>query len=190
MPKKIRRTADDFVREKRSGKTPPPTHNSGLPALNRSESAAVERALEALATIRKTFEFWVKIGKALKALHVKAEVLGQKKAYDLLREREGLGKEVISKSRSSRLLAIIDHLPEIQKWRDKLTDKQHFDWQSPEAVHRHFFAAADKEPTTPNIERIIKKLVAAMDGKAPAEREHVVMQLREALIETALEKAA
>jgi hypothetical protein len=161
-----------------------------LPPLNKSETAAVERALEALVTIRKTFAFWVMIGRALKALHTKAEQLGQKKAYDLLREREGLGKEVIPKSRSSRLLAIIDHLPEIEDWRAGLTDKQRFDWQSPEAVHRHFFGAADKEPAAPDVERIIKKLVAAMDGKQPAEREQVVVRVREALIETALEEAA
>lgn len=69
------------------------------------------------------------------------------------------------------------------------SDKQRLNWQSPEAVHRHFFAA-DKAPAAPDVARIIKKLVAAMDGKAPAEREHVVKRVREALIETALEEAA
>jgi hypothetical protein len=117
---------------------PPPTHNTpGLPALTEQERVYVEGAREALASLRKTFDFWVAIGRGLKALHDKAVGLGGKKTYDRLRAREGLGREVINKTRSSRLLAIIDNLTEVGRWRDGLTESERFKWASPEAVHVH-----------------------------------------------------
>ena len=194
MAKKTRRTADDFVRDvkaKRAGDVPP-THNSGLPALTKAESACVERALDAVKEMRKTtFGYWVTIGRALKALHIKAEQLKRKKAYNILREREGLGVDIIKKSRSSRLLKIIDNLPEVEKWRATLTDAERFDWASPEAVHRHCpLFAKDAAPRAPNVDRIIKKLVEAMDGKAPTEREQVAAQVCEALEVTTLQQQA
>jgi hypothetical protein len=145
MATKTRRTADDFVRDMRARRAgtplpplPAPTHNTpGLPALTEQERVYCEGAREALASIRKTFDFWVAIGRGLKALHDKAEQIGGKRTYDRLREREGLGKDVINKTRSSRLIAIIDRLTEVGAWRDGLTDKQRFEWASPEAVHRH-----------------------------------------------------
>ena len=194
MAKKTRRTADDFVRDvkaKRAGNVPP-THNSGLPALTKAESACVERALDAMKEMRKTtFGNWVTIGRALKALHIKAEQLKRKKAYNVLREREGLGVDIIKKSRSSRLLKIIDNLPEVEKWRATLTDAERFDWASPEAVHRHCpLFAKDAGPRAPNVDSIIKKLVAAMDGKAPTEREQVAAQVCEALEVSTLQQQA
>ena len=194
MAKKTRRTADDFVRDvkaKRAGDVPP-THNSGLPALTKAESACVERALDTVKEMRKkAFGDWVTIGRALKALHIKAEQLKRKKAYNILREREGLGVDIIKKSRSSRLLKIIDNLPEVEKWRATLTDAERFDWASPEAVHRHCpLFAKDAAPRAPNVDRIIKKLAEAMDGKAPIEREQVAAQVCEALEVTTLQQQA
>jgi hypothetical protein len=179
MAKKTRRTADDFVRDvkaKRAGDVPP-THNSGLPALTKAESACVERALDAVKEMRKTtFGNWVTIGRALKALHIKAEQLKRKKAYNILREREGLGVDIIKKSRSSRLLKIIDNLPEVEKWRATLTDAERFEWASPEAVHRHCpLFAKDAAPRAQTIKSMIKKLITAMGDKALAEREQVAM---------------
>ena len=194
MAKKTRRTVDDFVRDvkaKRAGDVPP-THNSGLPALTKAESACVERALDAVKEMRKTtFGYWVTIGRALKALHIKAEQLKRKKAYNILREREGLGVDIIKKSRSSRLLKIIDNLSEVEKWRATLTDAERFEWASPEAVHRHCpLFAKNAAPRAPNVNLIIKKLVEAMDGKAPTEREQVAAQVCEALEVTTLQQQA
>jgi hypothetical protein len=128
---------------------PPPTHNTpGLPALTEQERVYCEGAREALASIRKTFDFWVAIGRGLKALHDKAQAIGGKKTYDRLRQREGLGKDVINKTRSSRLLAIIDRLTEVGAWRDGLTEKQRFTWASPEAIHRHCSVFHKSKPAT------------------------------------------
>jgi hypothetical protein len=191
MAKRTRRMADDFVSDTRAGNVPS-THNSGLPPLTKAESACVERALNAVKEMRKTtFGYWVTIGRALKALHIKAEQLKRKKAYNILREREGLGVDIIKKSRSSRLLKIIDNLPEVEKWRATLTDAERFEWASPEAVHRHCpLFAKDAAPRAPNIKNLIKKLAEAMDGKAPTGREQVAAQVCEALEVTTLQQQA
>jgi hypothetical protein len=168
---------------------PPLTHNTpGLPSLTEQEQVYVESAREALASIRKTFDFWVAIARGLKALHDKADQLGGKKTYDRLREREGLGRTVINKTRSSRLLAIIDNLTEVGKWRDGLTERQRFAWASPEAVHRH--CAALKTPkdgsststSTPwpskiNVEHAIDELHEHLQGLVVDERMRVLTRL-------------
>ena len=163
---------------------PPRTHNTpDLPALTKAESSAVEHALEAVAVFRKNFEFWVAIGEELKALHDKAEGIGGKKTYDLLREREGLGKDVIGASRSSRLIAIIDNLDAVKAWReDKLDDKQRFEWASPEAVHRHcpVFAKDKPEPTKSPIERALERLIKVTEKATSSEWDHVMVFLRRA----------
>jgi hypothetical protein len=115
----------------------------GLPSLSHDEYDAVESARTALATMRRTFEFWIVIARGLRVLKDKANRIGGKFTFDRLREREGLGGKrrdgtnVLEKGRVSRLLAILDKLPEVEAWRAGLTDRQRFEWASPEAVFRH-----------------------------------------------------
>jgi hypothetical protein len=73
----------------------------------------------------------------LKALRDKADHLGGKFTFDRLREREGLGPETINKTRVSRLLSILEKRSDVERWRANLSDKQRFDWASPEAVWNH-----------------------------------------------------
>jgi hypothetical protein len=124
------------------------THNwPDLPALSHEETTYVEAALEAVAILRKTFEFWTAIARGLKALKDMAERLNLgRKTFDQLREREGLGKDIINKTRVSRLLTILANLSEVERWREGLTDKQRFEWASPEAVHRHCPLFAKTKP--------------------------------------------
>jgi hypothetical protein len=125
--------------QKAGTRLPPRTHNqpSDLPTLNEQLYIYAENARAAAQILRKTFETWLEIGRFLKALHDWADEIGGKKTYDKLREREGLGKDIINKTRSSRLLKIIDNLPAVEAWRATLTGTQRFEWASPEAVHRH-----------------------------------------------------
>jgi hypothetical protein len=192
MATKTRRTADDFVRDIRARHAglplPPPTHNTpGLPALTEQEHVYVEGAREALASLRKTFDFWIAIARGLKALHDKADLSGGKITYDRLREREGLGKDVINKTRSSRLLAILDNLTAVGAWRDSLTEKQRFAWASPEAVHIHCPIFAKPKPaatasTKPAGKTTKAATVAApVDGKIVEDLKREVAELKEKL---------
>jgi len=140
---------------------PPRTHNEppDLPTLSSEETTYVEAAREALVTIRRTFEFWIVIARGLKTLKDKAERLGGRFTFDRLREREGLGgrnkqgKEILNKTRVSRLLKILERLPEVETWRATLSETERFNWASPEAVVAHcpIFTNddSDNEPATP-----------------------------------------
>jgi hypothetical protein len=145
----------EFQRRQRA-KQEPGTNSPDLPSLSHEEVTCVEAARDALATIKRTFEFWMVIARGLRTLKDKAERIGGRFTFDRLREREGLGgrnkqgKEVLNKTRVSRLLFILAHLAEVEAWRKNLTDKQRFDWASPEAIIRRcpVFAKA-KDPNAP-----------------------------------------
>jgi hypothetical protein len=138
---------EEFQRKqdaKRAASPPRGDNYPGLPSLSHEELTYVELAREALVNIKRTFEFWIVIARGLRALKDKAEREGGRFTFDRLREREGLGgrdkqgKEILNKTRVSRLLAILEHIAEVETWRkDKLSDKQRFEWASPEAVWRH-----------------------------------------------------
>jgi hypothetical protein len=118
---------------------PPISHNTpDLPSLSHDEIVHVETARSALLSLKKSFELWIGIARGLKTLRDKADRLGGRFTFDRLREREGLGKDVFDESRVSRLLAILEREREVVEWRaKKLTDKQRFEWASPEAITRH-----------------------------------------------------
>lgn len=135
---------EEFQRKRREKLAPSPGDNyPDLPSLSHEEITYVEPAREALATIKRTFEFWMVIARGLKALRDKADRIGGRFTFDRLREREGLGgrnkrhKQILDKTRVSRLLGILDHIKEVEVWRAGLTDKERFEWASPEAVCRH-----------------------------------------------------
>jgi hypothetical protein len=56
---------------------PPADHNlPGLPSLSPEESICVEQARAALASVKRTFEFWVAIARGLATLRAKADAIG------------------------------------------------------------------------------------------------------------------
>ena len=147
---------EEFQHKRRAkqAQSVPPSHNyPDLPSLSHEEITYVDAAREALATMKRTFEFWMVIARGLKALKDKAERIGGRFTFDRLREREGLGgkrrdgTDVLNKTRVSRLLAILEHEVEVVKWRaEELNDKKRFDWASPEAVWRHCPVFANPKP--------------------------------------------
>jgi len=110
--------------------------------------------------MKRTFEFWMVIARGLQALKDKADRMGGRFTFDRLREREGLGgkrrdgTDILNKTRVSRLLGILDELPRVEAWRGskELSDKQRFDWASPEAIYRHcpVFATKDEGERKPS----------------------------------------
>jgi hypothetical protein len=109
------------------------TNTPDLPELTSEERSSVEAALEAMQSLKKSFDFWMTIAQALKALHDRAEQIGGRFTFDRLRDREGLGE--INKNRVSRLLAILARREEVERWRATLASNKRFDWQSPESIY-------------------------------------------------------
>jgi hypothetical protein len=116
---------------------PPPNSHHNEDALSLDEHASVEAARSAYMALRKTFETWVTVGRGLQTLWLKAERIGGRQTFGRLREKENLGERQLQKATVTRLLQIIERLPEVELWRRDLTQKQQFEWASPSAVFKH-----------------------------------------------------
>jgi hypothetical protein len=148
-------------------------HNSGLPPLNQQERTYVEAALGAVQILKRTFENWLAIAQGLKSLRDKADALGGKFTFDRLREREGLGPDIISKSRVSKLLTILDRRVEVESWRAILTGKEQFEWASPESVWNkcpifHPPIPGDEKPAKPSPMAELKRVNLELQEKLHA----------------------
>jgi hypothetical protein len=106
-------------------------------ALSLDEHASVEAARGAYAMLKKTFESWITVGRGLQTLWLKAERIGGRQTFGRLREKENLGERQLQKATVTRLLQIIERLPEVEHWRQTLTQKQQFEWSSPSAIFKH-----------------------------------------------------
>jgi hypothetical protein len=97
--------------------------------LNAAGAAAVD--------LKRTFDNWVTMGRGLQLLRKKADLLGTRNAFNDLRDQNGLGDRFFNKTQVSKLLRVMDELEAVDKWRATLTEKQRFEWASPDAIIRH-----------------------------------------------------
>jgi hypothetical protein len=108
-------------------------HNRALPKLTGRRLEVVKAGREALALARKSFDFWIAIGQALKELRDLADDIGGISTFKQLRKREGYDE--VSTARVSRLPTIIENLPAVNDWRGTLARPQKFAWSSPESIY-------------------------------------------------------
>lgn len=108
-------------------------------ALTLAEHDKIEAACTAWRslkeTIKRTFELWITIGQGLQTLRNKADHLGGRSTFERLRNQAGLGE--IDKGTVSRLLQIMERLPEVTRWHDQLPEYQQVEWASPSALFKH-----------------------------------------------------
>jgi hypothetical protein len=91
----------------------------------------------ASVTLRRTFDKWVTMGRGLQLLRKKADQIGTRNAFNDLRDQHGFGERFYNKTLVSKLLRVMDELEAVEKWRATLTEKQRFEWASPDAIIRH-----------------------------------------------------
>ena len=101
------------------------------------ERRILDAARLASVTLRRTFDKWVTMGRGLQLLRKKADLLGTRNAFNDLRDQYGLGERRYNKTLVSKLLRVMDELEAVEKWRATLTEKQRFEWASPDAIIRH-----------------------------------------------------
>jgi hypothetical protein len=172
--------------------SPPADHNiSGLPVLSPEENAVCERGREALASVRRSFEYWLAISCGLATLRAKADAIGGYYTFSHLRAREGF--DGLPRTQVHRLLKINARIKEVEAWRASLSERERFRWAGPEAILRHcpLFAAAKPaanpgggkwprlEPTDPP-EAIASTLLTMLSPpKAEAVARAVLAKLKE-----------
>ncbi len=108
-----------------------------IAVLTAEERDLVNAAVEAVAIKRSSFEHWLTIGHALKALRAKAERLKGRKVFQQLREQNRLRNEVVTDAQATNILRVLQRLPEVVAWRLGLTEKQRYQWAAPNTILKH-----------------------------------------------------
>ena len=124
--------------------------------LGRDELALCEAARQSALQSKLTFDNWMTIGRAVAALRTHADGLIEKggasrATFPRLIKQQGLG-QLLDKANTSRLLAIMDRLPEVQAWHATLTLKKQIAWASPDSIMRKcpvFNQPAEPKPSQP-----------------------------------------
>jgi len=103
-------------------------------AITLDDVTVFEAARSAIGLLKKTFESWVMIGKAVVRARKIADERGGGKTFMRLIDQQGLGRVVNNKTTASNLLRIMERLPEVTKWHEKLTEKQQIQWAAPTTI--------------------------------------------------------
>jgi hypothetical protein len=130
MSTKCRPTVDDLYDRRYRGNAPESE------AMSLDDTAVFEAARQAVTLLKKTFETWVVIGKAVVRARDIADRRGGGKTFMRLIEQQGLGR-IVNKTTASNLLRIMERLPEVVAWHAVLTERQQIDWAAPTTVIKH-----------------------------------------------------
>ena len=116
-------------------------------AMTLEETEVFEAARQAAAYLRRSYEKWVDIGKAVMLARDMANRWGGgTRMIRRIIEQQELGS-VVAGPDISRLLRIMPRIEEVNAWRATLTDRQKIDWASPTTILRR--CPAFRDPTPP-----------------------------------------
>jgi hypothetical protein len=102
-------------------------------ALTLDDTTIFGNAREAVGLLKKTFETWIVIGKAVVRARDIADRRGGGKTFRRLIEQQGLAS-VINKANASHLERIMAKLPEVVMWHETLAENEQIAWAAPSTV--------------------------------------------------------
>jgi hypothetical protein len=137
-----------------------------------------ENARGAVVILKKTFETWVMIGKAVVRARDIADTRGGGKTFMRIIEQQGLG-HVINKTTASTLLRIMERLPEVTRWHETLTVKEKIAWAAPTTILKRCPAFAQPRPDLDPSDKPPTK--AEQDRMALAQALEEIEQLKQQL---------
>jgi hypothetical protein len=119
-------------------------HNApGLGNLSQETQVSCEAGRAAVATLKKTIEQWITIGRAVVRLREHADHLGGRQTFQRLLDREGFGRDdrgnwiLGGAAVISRLERVMEKLPEVMAWHQNLKSYEQIAWASPTSIVRH-----------------------------------------------------
>src|SRR4051794_10891301 len=98
-----------------------------------------EAARTGVMELKRTFEHWVAIGKAVVRAREIADRRGGAQTFMNLIKQQGLDSVVRTKGTASKIERVMRELPAVIAWREgkDVTDRQRIDWPSPVSILRH-----------------------------------------------------
>lgn len=138
MPTKRKPTVDDAYDQKQRA-------NASESAMSLDDATVFENAREAVTTLKKTFDTWIVIGRAVVRAREIADRRGGGKTFKTVLEQQDLG--FIHKSTLSCLERIMESLPEVVKWHETLQPREQIDWAAPRTIIKRcpVFASVPQE---------------------------------------------
>src|SRR6516164_9297724 len=111
------------------------------------EVEVFEAARQAAASLRRSYDKWVDIGKAVMLARDMANRWGGgTRMIRRIIEQQNLGS-IVNGPEVSRLLRVMPRIEEVNAWRATLTDRQKIDWASPTTILRR--CPIFRNPTPP-----------------------------------------
>jgi len=102
--------------------------------LTEEENILFANARAALVTLRKTFETWTVIGKAVVAARARADRIGGGKTFRRILEQQGLGE--LPPATATRLEQVVARLDEVTAWHNDLSPSRQIAWAAPTTVFK------------------------------------------------------
>jgi hypothetical protein len=152
-------------------------------ALSHIEHETIEAGRLALSSLHKTFDLWIAVARAIKTLRDKADRMGGRNAFQHLMAQNGFRmdgtphEKIIDKGIVSKLLSILDRLPEVTAWYEKLTPKQKREWAAPSTVYKH--CPLFKKPVDPNVEKPLSPMAKLQMANVELQEENHRLKKRE-----------
>jgi hypothetical protein len=134
-----RKTVDDLYDQRYRSNAPESE------ALALGDIQIFEAARSAIGLLKKTFDTWITIGRAVVRARDIADRRGGGKTFMRLIEQQGLGR-IVDKATASRLERIMERLPEVTAWHETLTEKQRIDWAAPTTIIKRCPVFATPKP--------------------------------------------
>jgi hypothetical protein len=159
-----------------SRSTPAQSNAPESEALTLEAVQVFEDARQAVTRLRKTFDEWVKIGKAVVLAREIADRRGGGRTFMRIIEQQGLGS-VVPKQTATHLLRVMERINEVLVWHGTLTEKQQIDWASPKTVLRRCPTFRNPPPASGEVRRMTpaerdrQALAAALERVADLERQ-------------------
>ena len=103
-------------------------------AITMDDAAVFEAARAGVVLLKKTFETWVTIGRAVeRARATSPTVAAAVEPSCASSSNEDFG-EVVAKATASNLLRIMERIGEVTTWHASLTTRQQIDWAAPSTI--------------------------------------------------------
>jgi hypothetical protein len=106
--------------------------------LNQNERVVFENARHAAESLKKTFETWIVIGRAVVAATEAATRIGGRQTFNHLIEQQGLAS-VVNKQTATRLRQIMapENYEAVLRWHSTLPPRNQWEWAAPTTIMKH-----------------------------------------------------
>jgi len=147
-------------------------------ALTLADVETFEAARHAVVHLKRNFDAFVAICKAVARAQEIADARGGGKTFMRLIEQQGLSNVITKKTTASEYERIAPHLTEVLKWHELLPENKKLAWCSPKSVIRHCPVFNKPKPETDNPKPLspmakLKQSVAHLEEQNRQLREQV-----------------